>query len=208
MGIVYTIPEAGLSQVLYGDKSSMMANYLQKQMSAMQNFVSPATSRIYDALQTSYNYVTDSLVKAGIMGQLRNSGIQVTDDYFQLLLTPEALRQASGVMQRWIMAQPDVRQLYLQQDIDGYSDTYKNVFGKEVGPKDYNYRRVMTGIVQDTDEYSHYVTYVDELMPGDRELSFDEKAIILGTWDYMKHIIQTSKVDFTHQTNPDAKVNR
>lgn len=208
MGIASTIPEAGLNYVLYGDKSQMVGDYLARQMQIMGPSSNPIMNRMYDALAASYNYVTNSLVKTGIMQQLRQKGVAVVDNYFEELKTEEQFRRANPTMQRYVMAHPDLRQLYIQQNLDGYSDTYQNVFGNEVGSTDYNYRRVMSGAVVDTDTESVLTIYDDDLYIGDKELSTDEKFLIRSTWSNIDLLLATTKVDFTHQTDPSATINR
>lgn len=208
MGTVHTIPESALDYVMYGDKSNIVSNYLQSQMQNMAKFVNPLTDRIYAAMQSSYNYVNDSLVKTGILSSLRSTGVAVTDDFFAVLTTVEDFRTANTTMQRWIMAQPTIRQHYLDQNADGYSDTYQNVFGKEVGEDDYNYRMVMSGVVVDTDEHTSYSMYHDSPYPGDRRLTYEEKMTVLSTWDHLQAIMDSSVIDFTHQTNSNARINK
>lgn len=208
MGIAATIPEAGLGYVLYGDKSDIVSSYLASQMQTMGPSSNPIMNRMYDAMSASYNYVTNSLVKTGIMQQLRHKGVSVVDNYFEELVTEAQFRTANPTMQRYVMAHPELRQLYLEQNLDGYSDSYQNVFGNEVGPTDYNYRRVMTGALVDTETESVLTIYDDDLYPGDKELSTDEKFLIRATWSNVDLLLATTKVDFTHQTDPSAIINR
>lgn len=205
---MHTIPEAALDYVMYGDKSNVVSNYLQQQMQSMSKFVNPITDKLYNAMQASYNYVNDHLVKTGIMSSLRNTGVIAQDDYFSVLRTQQELMQANATMQRWIMAHPVIKQNYLDQNLDGYSDTYINVFGKGVGEDDHNYRIVMSGVVVDTPEYTGYTMYHDEPYPGDKPLTYDEKMTVLSTWDHMQSILDNSNIDFTHQTNDQARINK
>ena len=108
-----------------------------------------------------------------------------------------------------MLAHPTVRQLYLDQNLDGYSDTYKNVFGKDVGDKDYNYRRVYDGVLQDVADGGWVVkNYHDELMPGDKLLDRFERNTILHTHDVIDWLLETSNWDFTHPGDNPVKINR
>jgi len=99
--------------------------------------------------------------------------------------TLEDLQLASVMMQRWVMAQPTLRQAYLDQRVDGYNDTYVNVFGETTKEDHYDYRRVMNGVV--VDEGDHLASlYFEELYSNDRELTHDEQRYILSTWDVIE----------------------
>lgn len=203
-----TIPQGALDYVMYGDNSSVVSNYLQTQMQSMHRFINPITDKIYNAMQASYDYVNNQIVKSGIMNSLRTQGVAVNNDYFSILKTVHDLSSANVTMQRWVMANPIVKKHYLEQNLDGYSDSYTNVFGKDIGENDYNYRMVMSGVVVDTDEYTGYSMYYDQPYPGDRKISYEEKMTVLATWDHMEQILNSSNIDFTHQTNSQARINK
>ena len=102
------------------------------------------------------------------------------------------------------MSHPQVRQHYLDQNLDGYSDSYSNVFGKEVGKEDYNYRRATNGVIGD-DGYS---LYFEDLMPGDRELDHYEKDILQNTFSAIDWMLEQCQWDFTNKSEQPTKINR
>ena len=115
----------------------------------------------------------------------------------------EGLQQASVGMQRWIMAQPDIRTLYHQQLVDGYADTYVDMHPGVVGSEHYDYRRVLDGIITEGSEEDGYdwvtTQYPDDLYKYDRELTIGEKTDILNIWDIVKLYSEARKED---PTNP------
>ncbi|WP_396190469.1 hypothetical protein [Flavobacterium sp.] len=208
MGVVVTVPEAALDYAVYGDNSRMISNYLANQMSEMPQVFNAFTSKVYNAMMASYNYVNDTMIKHNLIGTLRQKGVEVIDNYIVPLTDIEQLKTANPTMQRWVMAQPELRQLYLNQNVDGYSDQYRNVFGNEVGEADYNYRRVMDGVLQDDGKESFIRRYHEELYPGDRELDHAEKVMILQTHDYISQILASCDIDFTCKSTEPVKINR
>lgn len=209
MGQVINISEAGIPMLLYGDKSNMISNYLYNQMQALPNVFNEFSERVYNTMLNSYNYVNDKLTQYGIINELQSNGINIIDNYYQELLTFEQLQQANLTMQRWIMAHPQVREMYVKQNMDGYSETYKNVFGKEVGEADYNHRLVMDGVITSIDDdYWVVKHYIGDLLPGDRELTHMEKATILTTWEAVNHMLNTSDYDFTCKSGQPVKFNK
>lgn len=208
MGIVVNVPEAGLDMVLYGDKSGVISNYLYQQMQNLPQAFNEFSERIYNAMSNSYNYVNDKLTQYGILNELRNSGLKIVDNYYEELLTFQQLQNANLTMQRWVMAHPQIRQMYVDQNLDGYSGTYKNISGKDIGEEDYNYRMVMDGAVIPTEDGWTMKHYIDDLQTGDRELNHFEKVKIRSTWEAMDWFLQTSNFDFTLKSDTPVKFNK
>lgn len=107
--------------------------------------------------------------------------------------TVEDLRSASLTMQRFVLADPVIRRPYLQQQLDGYSDTYLNVHGNDIGHAHYDYRRAVDGMyIEEVDEHGEAVitrnVYYEELIEGDRHLHVDEQIEILNTWDFQRAV--------------------
>ena len=200
MGRAITIPEEGLDYLLYKDNSQTLSNYIMQQMNQLPTMFTEVGQRIYQSLNNALDFVNNKIFKLGIMDKLYKENILVDNNYIQELLSFEALQQANLTMQRWIMSHPVVRQYYLENNIDGYSETYQNAFGNQIGEDDYNYRRVMDGIVQDDpNEDRWFVKHYDEpLYPNDRELENYDKFRILNTWSAIDYILETCNFDFTN----------
>ena len=209
MGMVINVSEPAMDLLLYGDKSNLISNYLMQQMQNIQPAFNEFSNRIYQSIQNSYNFVNDKLTQYGLYNQIKQSGVNVLDNYYEELLSFQQLQNANFTMQRWVMAHPEIKQLYVNQDIDGYSETYKNVFDKGVGENDYNYRRVMDGVIVSNDD-DHWVVkhHLEDLLYGDKELDHTEKVKILTTYDAMDWLLGTCKFDFTSKSETPAKINR
>lgn len=208
MGVIVTVPEAALDYAVYGDNSRVISNYLANQISNMPQVFGNFAGRIYDSMVASYNYVSDAMKKHNLLNTLRNRGVEIVDDYITPITTFDGLRNANPTMQRWVMCHPELRGLYLNQNVDGYSHQYQNVFGTGVGEQDYNYRRLMNGVVQDGKDGSFVNTYYEELYVGDRELDFAEQVMIIKTHDYITQILASSDIDFTCNSTEPVKINR
>lgn len=119
------------------------------------------------------------------------------DDVIQPLYDIGQFQTAGPVMQRWIMAEPTVRQLYHEQGCDGYSGTYVDMAPHAVGETHYDYRRVMDGVVV-TDEQTgqwHADSYLEPLYEGDRDLMPDEQADIQIAWRHLKRHLRDGTDD-------------
>ena len=208
MGQVITVSEAALPMVLYGDKSQVVGNYIMQQLGQMPQVFNEFSQRVYDSLLTSYNFINDKLTQYGIRNEIQNSGLQIVDNYYEDLMSFQRLQEANLTMQRWIMAHPQVRQMYVDQNLDGYSSTYKNISGKETGEEEYNYRMVMDGVVQPTEDGWVVKHFIQDLMVGDRELTHFEKSKILTTWECIDHVLSSGDWDFTCKSDQPVKFNK
>jgi len=208
MGLVLNLSEPALDMVLYGNKSHILSNYISQQLSKIPTAFNEFSQRIQDSLYSSYNYLNDKLTQYAIMNQVTSNNVNILDNQYVSLSSFMELQNANTTMQRWVMSHPDLRQLYIDQNVDGYSETYKNVFGKDTGEEDYNYRRVMNNVLTSTDEEWVVKHYIDELLPGDRELNHFEQVKVLHTYDTIDWILSNCKFDFTCKSEEPQKINR
>ena len=117
---------------------------------------------------------------------------------------------AKPVMQRYVMALPELRRLYHRQLCDGYSDSYIDHDPGMIGVDHYDYRRVMNGVVVDvkkedgTETWAAFM-YPDELVEGDRELEVDEQFIVLNAWETARLALHDKK-DPTDIFNGDLEI--
>lgn len=120
------------------------------------------------------------------------------EDVIGYLNDLQALQHAPPVMQRWIMAMPELRTLYHQQRVDGYSDTYVDLHPDVKGEAHYDYRRVIDGLMQETPEEDWSATmYLEELYPGDADLTLQEQQAVLDTWANVHSYLKTGMDDPT-----------
>jgi len=200
-------------QVGYGDDMAFRAlvygaerhpgtiNYLENSVSSVANLsntLTEAGQQFFANSREMLNSFTGSqamqLARAAL--NKMNNLFSRTDIHFISEL--DKLQNAQPIMQRFIMAQPDVREIYHQQRCDGYSDTYVDMEPGGVGENHYDYRRVMNGIFVADEEGNDKVSiYLDTLHEGDRELSHDEQTSILKTWEVVANLIKYGGEDPT-----------
>lgn len=200
MGVVVNVPQAGLDLVLFGDKSNIITNYLSNQLNYFNNAYSQLnefTKKIYDQLYHSYQFLTNKFIQSNIRNSLNKEGLNVYNEYIHEINKFEDFVNANTTMIRWIMANPSVRQEYLNNNIEGYNEQYKNLFGSSIGVDHYDYRRVMDGVLVDENDRFLVRYYHDFLLPGDRPLNRHEKIAILNTWSAAEWLIENCKFDFT-----------
>lgn len=109
------------------------------------------------------------------------------------------LQQAPPVMQRFLMACPEIRQAYHDQRVDGFAESYVDMHPGRIGLAHYDYRRVVEGVLQpveDNPEYDwEHVEFLGDLHPDDRERTLQEKVDISTSWVFAKAYLREGKDD-------------
>lgn len=191
----------GFEAAVYGDQHQANLNYFQNQLSNIGNSLTEMGQRFFEGARTLYEEFNSDralrLARAAIR-QVRGTYIA---DIIQPFTEIGEFQAAPPTMQRWIMANPVVREAYHAQRCDGYSDTYVDMYPKDIGRSHYDYRRVMDGmVVEDGDDY--YVDYFpDELVDGDKDLDLIQKSHILSTWKMVEMYMNANGEDPTSVWN-------
>ena len=183
------------NHLLFPEQSPANQHYIMQQLGRVSETISDVGKKFVEASRAIYEKVNDANAIRMAKAALRMAkGIFHPNEVIPLE-TLEDLQAAQPVMQRYIMAEPTLREVYHRQMCDGYSDTYTDLEPGVLGVDHYDYRRVMDGIIQDTegDEEGDWsvTNYLDELIAEDRELTFDEKTHILSTWDIVRMFVQS-----------------
>lgn len=183
--------------VVFGEKHQGTINYLRNQFTGFGEHLSAAGQAFVQGAQAIFEQFNNSeAMRAARRAVQKVKGVFMLDEVRTLWDLVE-IQNAGLKMQRWIMAEPTVRELYHAQGCDGYSESYVDMNPGCIGEAHYDYRRVMNGIVQDTAEEWQATFYMDDLHEGDRELTLDEQVDILNTWDVVRHMLKHGKEDPT-----------
>ena len=182
--------------LLYQDQHPNNNNYFYSQVTNFSNTLSDlgrsfmeGSKIIYDKINSSES---DNIAKAAL---------RAAAGMFNRVIRPlqelSEFQSAAPLMQRYLMSSPSVLQLYRDQQCDGFSETFVDMFPNDIGETHYDYRRVMTGVVVDTEEGSFATHYIDELLEGDKELTHREQFDIQSTWEIMEMYLKAMKEDPT-----------
>ena len=186
--------DASFRAMTYGyDRHPGTINYIQNSINDVvrhSNILTNYASEFFsNAAATSESLIGERAILLAKASLARVNNIFVQND-IHYIGSMEEIQNAPLIMQRYIMAMPELRQLYHNQLCDGYSNTYVDNNPGDIGETHYDYRRVMNGIVV-SDEYEDKVTfYLDELLEGDRELFLSEQSNIKHTWEIVAQLIK------------------
>ena len=183
--------------LVYGQQHPNTVAYLQNQLSTIGNYFTDAGRGFIEKSQQMFEHYNSSAAM-----EFARSAVRTVTGVFDVrtirqLSTLSDFTQANDIMQRYLMSSPYIGEMYLKQRIDGYSDTYVNMNGSNIGEDNYDYRRVNNGIVQFEDDDWKIHQYHELLRDGDRDLIFSEQLDILNSQRAMELIIALGKDDPT-----------
>lgn len=116
----------------------------------------------------------------------------------RILDTIPSFQAAGPVMQRWVMAYPEVRERYLNNSLAGYHDEYVNYYGDVSGEQHYDYRRVMDGVGKLHNGHYMKKQYHD-VLGDDQALTVTQKHTIMKTWQMLQDHLEENDDDPTCQ---------
>lgn len=165
--------------------------YIQSQLSNFSHSLTELGRKFMETSQEIYERVNSSEAMRQARAAIRNVRSMFDPNEIYYVDNLERMRTAQPMMQRFIMAEPLLRDLFHRQQCDGYSSTYIDVDPGRIGDQHYDWRRVMTGIIQEEVDEDGIDTWVarnfyEDLRPEDRDLTIEEKSAVLSTWEMVK----------------------
>lgn len=188
---------ATFDYLLYPEQNFMNQTYLENQLNSFSNQISDFGRKFLEETKTIYNKINDSSIIKAAKAAIRSVKGIFHPNAIVPLITLDEIRSAQSSMQRYIMAEPTIRETFHLQRCNGFSDTYVDNYPGQVGEQHYDYRRVMDGIVRDVETEEGYdwvaTRYFEELVEGDRELNLNEQVCIMSSWDIAKAFLQAGE---------------
>lgn len=203
MRIVYG-GQTAFNALAFGSKPPEMRSFFEERLQSIGSGLSSFGERFKTRATELFNSLhSDNAVQIAkaALNQVRGF---FTPDTIVNLTTIEDLQIAQYQMRRMVMANPKVRSLYHRQRCDGYSDSYVDADPGKIGWDHYDYRRIMNGIVEVTDESWRFTSVAQDLRPGDSELDFhDQFSVVAHTWPALESIMEMAGKDPTSEWNND-----
>lgn len=195
---------AEFDALAFGAPHESTLSFIQTHLHESTRALTDAGMNWFQGIRNVYQHVDMSEAYRAARAVVRHVAHLWDDNCIHVMSDIGAMQNAKSVMQRWLMAEPTVRNLYHSQQCDGYSDSYVDIHGKVVGEDHYDYRRVMHGVVVEDDDGDWKATsYLEDLLPEDHELHLDEQMDILDSWEHLKAKIRAKKEDPTSRWNAD-----
>jgi len=200
--IIYSDDDNTITSALFGKPLQATQDYISK---SVQNYVTAlggTTNVIAAQVQQKFDDIRSSVVIQTV-SNIRNrlNSIWQTDSIRPLTNITE-IQMAPPTMQRWVMAQPDLRARYNSNSISAYDKNYVDSHPGGVGPRHYDYRRVTDGIYMVADGESTCTNYFEQIDDEVDTLSLIEKRAIMFTWGIINDTLELgANVDPTSQWN-------
>lgn len=179
-------------------------NFLAQQFENSKNLLVGAGTAFMDKARTVFEEVNSSEAMRRARALARSVGNMWEKDEIKSIWDLADFQSAKPTMQRYLMANPVVRDLFVAQRIDGYSDTYVDMEPGRKGLDHYDYRMVMDGVIVDTPPEKEgeeagwsYRLFFEEYLEDDRPLDVAEKDMVLSSWEAMNAILAWGEDDPT-----------
>lgn len=196
--------QAAFNALAFGSKPPELRSFFEERLQSINAGIGGYSEKFKARANEMFNsFHGDRVVQIAKAALNQVRGFFNPDEIVNLT-TIEDLQVAQATMRRMIMANPVVRELYHKQRCDGYSDSYVDADPGKIGWDHYDYCRVMTGIVEVTDESWKFTSVAHDQRPGDSELDFhDQFSVVAQTWPSLEAIMAQAAKDPTSEWNND-----
>lgn len=141
----------------------------------------------------------ESLISMGIVETASTMDYNV----FTPIKSEEDFTKANFVQRIYLMANPLVRELFLDKKINGYGKNYNNIWGSQLGFDDPVFRQAISGmsmssymdLPKDIDEA--YWECLDDPIEGLPTLTAMEQSNIMQAWR-LQSVLHSEGIDTTH----------
>lgn len=203
MQVIYADDLQTVNEIMYGARSDALLNDLRSGLQQYDHSILTDLGRRYQSnVEQNFEAVSGwKVVNATRKAVAAASGFDAPSVILPIF-TPEAMRAASLSMQRFLMADTEIRQMFHKHRIDGWSDTYVDTSPKLIGADHYDHRVSMHGVVErheaEEGNVSYSVTeYKGELKPWDKPLSTSERLDIRRSAMYLRSKLKKGLDDLT-----------
>lgn len=189
-------------QMMYAPKLRDNIEFLQNRSATITQNLTEAGRNFFQGARETWNDFFGEGAARLARAVTRNVASLWETNVVRLLETIGHMQNAPLVMQRGIMSDPFIKDMYLRQKIDGYSDTYVNRYGDAQGHDNYDYRRVNDGMVLEREDGGYEAwTYFEELENPEDELYFDQQVDMHHSIGNIVRMIRRGKDDPTSRFN-------
>lgn len=184
--------------LVYGKPHPSTLQFMQNSIANVTQTVSAASQAFYQKAQDVYEFFNGHEAMRRARAAVNKAGHAFTADDVRYLQSLASIQNAKPQMTRFIMSEPVVRQMWLDQQIEGYDGQYLDTEPGCIGDTHTEYARTMQGMIVDGDDgVSHYSLYYGLEHPDELELDIEEQVDIMNTWDRVRHYLDRGEQDPT-----------
>ena len=190
------------NSMVNGEQSRENISFLERKLGEGLEYLTDAGRRTMQRARDFFEGYDFEGVSRSVRAIKRKVEDRWRGDDIRPLGTMAQLQNAGLTMQRWLMANPNLRGTWQKGRCDGYSDTYVDMEPGAIGANHTDYCKVMNGMMQTNEEgHCYSVTYFDAIVDGREELQLDQKIDIQHGWDWSDYYLALGGDDPSSQSN-------
>lgn len=191
--------DLAFSAIMYPTMNVNTHNYILEKCNNVSSTLTNIGRQCVEHAKEIYNKIFDIDYINIARNAINATSNLLSIDHIRALFTKDDFYQAPVSMQRYIMACPDIREVFNMGRCHGFKETYMDVDPGTIGEEHYDYRRVMNNVLVENSEGDIiHNEYCEDLLPGDRELDHNEKLDILTSWDIARMYFNNNSLDITN----------
>ena len=147
-------------------------------------------SAFHQRMQHASNYWMTKEALEDTESMMRKYSVSMDLDAFRELHELEHFQAAKPFMRRWVMANPTIKQSWLDGEAEGYDGEFMDTDPGQVGWHDVSWRTVMNGMEVEEEKHYMYETFCDA-----EEMSFADQCSIRDMWALTDYYMQVDEDD-------------
>lgn len=186
-----------LDVVAGGHLADTAVNWLNERTAQIRPMLSSAANSFFEQARNMHQMISTSDAVQALRNLTFKKDNQWNANQIHAINSIEGFQTANPVNQRWIMAHTPIRELYLTNSLEGYGESYNNIHGNTIGGDNYDYRRVMSGVMTPVVQSESITEYHEPLIEGDVALTLHQKIDILNNWNLLSNYLDEAELDPT-----------
>ena len=181
--------DSGFDALLYPDVGYLDMSSFSNRLDDVKNRIVGVSESFLNKTKTVYDNINNSETLTIARNALNSArGILRPDVIYRA--SEDNVFNSTGLMSRYIMAEPTIRGLYQNNKCDGFSNSYIDMYPETLKEEHIDYCRVMDGVMvypKNNDEWE--INYYSNTMDEEPELTIQNQFDILDTWDVVSNLI-------------------
>lgn len=195
--IVHSGDKQDFNSLVYKPPTDSMINYYQNNLQSVLSTTSGFDNMFKENILAMY----DSYNSEDVLANAKRTALRTNAHLSENIIQEQYVEDYNPniLMQKYIMACPEIYTAFSKQQIYGFGESYYNPDFINVGTLSNHYRSTMNGIMvedEDGDLVSHQYSGSDI-----DNLIFEEKMAIINTWDSVKKMLNEDNIDPTDPIN-------
>ena len=202
---VLNINQSNLGSVLFGQPTTEAVDYFTNAKNQIFQKASVFQADFIETGKQMFESVYSARALELTKAAINKAGSLFAPNLIKRLTTLEELQTAKPIMQRYIMANVMVREMFNEHRCYGYGDSYFDFEPGKIGEDHYDFRRVFNGVVRlDKENDQWYKTiYREKLRKGDVDLDPSDQIDIINTHRSVENFMLLAAKDPTSDWNAD-----